>query len=123
MPILLDTPFQFSPGHAKPAETYNEVKIIKFSVDVSIGQLHLLVQYGNTVSTVWQAGKAEIKPVFVEDRGPTVDGGVEIPADPAYSTLVGTSVTSGTGISLYNDVSLNLYQYLIDEGLYAGTII
>ena len=123
MPILLDTPFQFSPGHNKPIETYNEVKIVKFAVDIAISELHLLIQYGNTVSGVWVAGQAQINSVFVENLEDRVDGGVEIPAFPAYDILVGTSVTTGTGISLYNDVAQNLYQYLIDQEIYEGTII
>ena len=39
-----------------------------------------------------------------------------------YATIV-SAVTSDTGVPIYNEVARELYQWLIDEGHYIGTIV
>jgi len=44
------------------------------------------------------------------------------PADPQYSTMVG-GTNGESGELVYNTVANALYQWLIDNGHYAGTIV
>lgn len=124
MPILLDTPFQYSPGHAAAPESYPEAKIVFFSVDIEGRELTVRIQYGTTVDGLWVPGRAPEHNVIVENRDAHIGpGNVQVLPDPAYDTLVGGAATMlPTGSPLYSEVALSLYQYLIAQGLYEGTI-
>ena len=123
MTIELTTPFSYTPGHGESSVSYAEVKIIFFSVNIELMCIVLRVQYGDTVSGNWTPGKVPIHQILIEDVAEKIDSaGDEIDANPVYSILMGTSLTSDTGVSLYNDVGNNLYQHLIDKGFYTGTI-
>ncbi len=134
MPILLTTPLVYEPGHNQSAETYGELKIVKFSIDIEIKCLQLRMEYGDTdpgdaeatppVAPFWKPGNVPDHHMVIEDREAHIGpGDTEIAADLAFSSLMATSVTQGAaGSNLYAEVGGSLYQYLIDVGHYAGTI-
>jgi len=123
MPILLDAPETIVLGHGRPNETYPEVKIVLVEIDIEGKRLMLRCEYGATVDGQWEPGKSVVDHV-VEDKPACIGpGNVEVPADPAYSTMAGTAVTQlPTGSNLYTEVALAFYQLLISEGIYQGTI-
>ncbi len=124
MPIILDTPLQIPQTHGEPAETYSEVEIVDFHVDIKRRQLRIITEYGNTVNGVWlPATKAAAKPVIVENRDAHVGpGGVEMPANPAFDILVGTTYPTSLSLTLFDNTAIALYTYLIASGYYVGTI-
>lgn len=126
MAINLDTAFTYQPGHGLVQEILSEVKIIHFSIDIEAKVLTIRTQYGNHINDVWVAGNApghdhQIKniPEIINYADPENS----IPADPVYDTLMATSLTPAAGLPLYGVVGASLYQVLIDEGLYEGTIV
>lgn len=124
MPITLDTPFEYSPGHGQAQETYNEVKIVFFSVDVNSREAMIRTEYGNTVSGTWIPGKTPVSQFVVENRAAHIGpGGEQIAEDAAYNILMGTSFTQlPTGSSVYDEVGISLYNYLLSKGIYEGTL-
>ena len=125
MTIALTTPFTYDPGHGNTPESLGEVKIIDFHVSIVESWLTLVTQYGNTVEGVWLPGSAPGHDITIRNTPEIThpdDPGQSIPADPAYNILVGTSLTTATGVPVYGEVSNGLYQYLIDNVHYVGTI-
>ena len=124
MPILLTTPYALPASLEYPAETYNEVKISMFAIELDSQHVHINCRYGNTVDGVWMQGRATPIPITYEEHDPRVDGeGEVVAAVTDYSELVYTATTSAVGLSLYTEVKNSLYQKLIDEGNFPGTII
>ena len=122
MPILLDEPLTYNPGSGQDEHIYSWVMITDFRIRTVMKMATIIIQYGNVVDGNWTPGEL-VHRVLVENIPEQLDGqGGGIPADPKFDILVGASLTSAAGVSLYNDVSTNLYQYLIDEGIYSGEI-
>lgn len=125
MAITLTNPFTFQPGHGLPAETLNEVKIVSFSVDIVAKVLKISTQYGNHVNDVWVPGNAPGHVHRIENHPEQInlaDPENSIPANPVYDNLMATSLTPAAGVPIYDVVGTSLYQVLLDEGLYEGTI-
>ena len=125
MTILLTTPLVHEPGHGQASETYNEVKILTYRPWTTKGKLEIVTTYGNTVNGAWVNGKTHQRIILVKNTEAETDGEVELtPADPAYDNFVGSVFVTqeDVGKLLYGVVSDDLYQYLIDEGHYAGTV-
>jgi energy-converting hydrogenase Eha subunit H len=97
MPIQLTDPYD--PGDGDSV-VYNQVKIISIHEQKIQRFFRIYCQYGNTVGSVWTPGVIDIA---------------------QYSTILNLlPVSSDTGyVTLYK----GLYQYLIDLGIYPGTII
>lgn len=122
MPILLDEPLVYNAGHGEPEQLYSWVMITDFRIRTVIKSVTINTQYGNVVDGLWVGGELEHRSI-IENIPEVLDGqGGGTPADNKFDDLVGGALTTAGGISLYNDVSTNLYQYLIDEGIYSGEI-
>jgi len=125
MSITLTTPLTFDPGHGLPVEVLNEAKINAFRVDIIGKTLMIDTQYGNTVGGTWVSGSAPGHTHLIENKPAQInyaDPDNSLEADPVYDTLMGTSLTSAAGSPLYGEVGVSLYQVLVDEGIYEGTI-
>lgn len=126
MTIALTTPLTYDPGQEwGGTEVLNEVKIVEFHVSIAESHLTLVTQYGNTVDGVWIPGSAPGHDITVRNAPEILhpdDPELSIPANPAYNILVGTSLTSATGVPVYGEVSAGLYQYLLDSEHYVGTV-
>lgn len=116
MTILLTTALTHSPGHGAADETYGEVKVLSFRVWITKAKLEIVTNYGNTVEGVWVGGKTHPLIVVVADHDNT------IPATTDYTDLMLAAQCSEAGALLYNEVAESLYQYLLDQELYAGTV-
>lgn len=110
MPIQLQTPFNI--GAADPNSPYSQVKILEFTLRPTLHQIRLLTQYGNTVGGVWVSGVG-VSNITVREY---------VINDGDYSTMV-ASASAGAGEVYYDKVSGLLYQWLLDQGHYAGTIV
>ena len=110
MPILLTTPL--STGDIDGS--YNEVKIVEMRWYGERQTIRVTVEYGNTVDGVWVSGKPFQGPIKQNPQYHTVTG-----AD--YLTMVTTAASSAEAL-VYADVKDILYAYLMNQGLYPGTI-
>ena len=107
MPVSLTTPK--NTGDLDPSSAvYAEAKIVFQSIDVEVKAINVKVQYGNTVSGVWEKG-------ILKDEWFVIKG-----AD--YDTVVASS-SSAAGEIYYEKVAAVLYQWLIDNGHFVGTIV
>ena len=130
MTIQLTTPMQMPAVHGQPAETNNEVKIVAIGI-VPFGEykeITMTCQYGNTDQDGDWAPSTQVPKMVhtIENTEATVDpdtGGELVPADPAFDLYVASSFPSSLQNTLYDEVAESLYQHLIDEGIYAGTIV
>lgn len=106
MPIQLTTPF--NPGDLDPGKTYPIVKILDHTVDSRGGLITIHTAYGYLVDGVWQQGimsRVETTQISGQDY---LDMGAEVP----------------DGIkSRHDDTADALYQYLLDKGVYTGTVV
>jgi len=131
MPIQLTTPFTFSPGHGKPAEMYAQVKIVEFVCAIEEKSLRMRVQYGNTVGGVWQPGKADQALFIAADAPAQLLNGEQIPATSDYTALVVASLAKAAdvvaagaqGYNCYVATARELYEWLIEQGHYEGTVV
>ena len=113
MPILLTTPVQT--GVLDPNGPYLQVKIIQFTLDSIFKRIDLVCQYGNTDGE-WvpgiRAGDVADKGFRIEDK----DGGTD------YTDMI-TAISAAADEVYYDKVKAILYQWLIDNSYYAGTIV
>lgn len=121
MPIQLTTPKDT--GDLDPnAAQYAQVKIVHQGIDVSAKIITLRVELGNTVNGAWQPGILPPSNYVIKNRPAVMVGGVETaPASPAYDSLV-TQLPGNTTESIYAQSADILYQWLLDNGHYVGTI-
>lgn len=106
MPIQLTN--AYNPGDADPGKTYAQVKIIDHEVRLVQQLIIIRCKYGNTVGGEWVEG-------LQRGTNDTVVSGAD------FVALVGS--TPAQLSTIYNMVSKALYQYLLDKGVYAGTIV
>lgn len=106
MPLTLTTPV--STGDLDPAAaSYAKIKVTEFSADLWRGLMVFHVSYGNVVDDVWVGshfGRREFK----------ISG-------QEFLDLITTHATLDDELT-YDAVARGLYQWLIDNGHYAGTI-
>lgn len=105
MPIQLTK--SFDPGDIDPEVAYAQVKIVSYIVDIISRTLRMNCEYGNTVTGVWTPGKVPITAIELNSA--------------AFLPLMLQAVVQGE--TVYNAVSRVLYQHLIDEEIYPGTIV
>lgn len=126
MSITLTTPLNFEPGHGLPMEVYNEVSIVDFHVKLRQKEMKVLVEYGNTnAGGIWVPGKAEKGCVVIRNIPAYEDAaGVQHLDDPQFDIIVGTQIVQAAevGARIYDIVGLHLYQWLVDNGYYPGTV-
>lgn len=136
MPILLDTPHRYDPGHGQPAIDYPMVIIQTMSMLAPQRMLVLRMQYGQVVDGVWDGSPEEPHGLRIRDEpaetstqvdpdtGAPVDVEVKA-ANPAFSNLRSSFVIEAgdVGKSGYDVVGAFLYQYLITLGYYQGTVV
>jgi hypothetical protein len=104
MPILLTTPYD--PGDLDTT-TYAQVEIVSLHEEKIQRFFRLYCQYGNTVSSVWTPGVIDIAQFQIKNTD--------------YTDILNRLPLSGnTG---YQTLYKGLYQYLIDQHIYPGTII
>ena len=133
MLITLTTPHSHDIGHGEIPIIYTQVKIIGFTLAPDQKELYFHTQYGDTVNEVWAPGAADTKSTFYIRNIPEymTDPETLIPADPAFDILMMSAragagdelVPSDGGFSIYTAAARNLYEWLIAEGKYVGTIV
>lgn len=109
MPIQLTS--AFDPGDAGSG-TLTHVRISDFRVNLDFKQIRLAVKHGTYVESIWTQGIA-IRNVTQKD--------FSIQGDD-YTTII-TKLTSAADVSIYDEVARELYQWLLDNEHYAGTIV
>ena len=109
MPIQLTTPLDTG---ALDAADYTHAKIVSFKIDIAQAQIELEVHHGTVAQAVFTSGKMLY--------GVTLKKFVITGED--YAALL-AEVTSGTGVLIYDEISNALYQWLLDESHYVGTIV
>lgn len=130
MPIMLDTPYNYSPGHGEADVPCNFVFITDFRFRSTSRLLTWTTQYGNFQGTDWN-GQGELRSFRIENcpaefafnRGDPENPILTKEADPVFDQFVEDSLTSAAGVPIYDEVSKSLYQWLIDKGHYSGTIV
>ena len=139
MPILLTTPKMT--GDLDPDAQngqYAELKIIQQMINTKAAVIELVLEYGNTVDGSWVSGISKPERVQISDGPPQMgctDAGdpeatppvpanwVEIaPATTDYTDLLSSLPTDANEL-IYDGAARVLYQWLIDKGLFAGTIL
>lgn len=110
MPLALTTPYD--PGDGE-AGTYAHVKLKNLVLNISQGQGHFDVIYGNEVSGVFTEGA--VQPFATKPMTHFIAG-----ADMLTIISVPAASTSET---VEDHVARALYQWLIDEGHFVGTIV
>ena len=108
--IQLTTPYVV--GATDPNGPYTHVKILKFGADLE----NMFIQFTAQMGTI--SGSDFIK--GIRSKGTTLRTFEVINDD--FDTLV-AKLTSAAGVAIYDEVARELYQYLIDKGEYAGTIV
>lgn len=142
MPILLSTPLTHPAEHNEPAEQYYFVEIVDFRVRPNLRQAVFVLEYGNydvsdPDNPIWIRGKAPQKRHVVADK-PEVRGhgmnpatgqyeeGVITPAVTDFTDMSNTLTVVGAthgGMEVYDVLASMFYQWFIDQGWYAGTVI
>lgn len=123
MPLDLTTPFQT--GDLDPNGPYSQVKIVKMTHDSVAETIEIQVEYGNTALGEWEPGVKEQEMYLVENSPAEYDdqGNETVPAGTDYDLLVAKLCGVGNdNTPIYTRVKQELYQWLIDEGYFAGTI-
>jgi hypothetical protein len=104
MPIQLTT--AFNPGDLDTV-TYTQVKITKVYLSLDSKSFEIRCQYGNTVETAWVKG-------VVDDRNFNISG-------TDYDTLI--AATPEAEETTYDAAARELYQWLLDNDKFVGTIV
>jgi len=114
MPIQLTTALQT--GVIDPSGPYTQVKIITFTLNTIRKFIEVNCQYGNTVNNEWvpgiATGSASNQTLIIQDSGEATD----------YTDMI-TAESAAEGEVYYDKVKEILYQWLIDNEYYDGTIV
>ena len=107
MSILLNTPL--NPGDLDPGVVsgYQEVKILSFKLDTERNRIELNCAYGNTVSGIFKRGIAQDNFYVITNSG--------------YQELI-ASGTPEEGETIYEAAGRELYEWLLSNGYFLGTI-
>lgn len=111
MPILLSTPAD--PGDNDAGNTYPRAKIIHFNVNLNSNTIDFAVAYGDVVEDVWTRGNG------LRVKNFSITG-------EEYATMMAESAQQSDGDSeyeIYAAAKRVLYQWLIDNDHFAGTIV
>lgn len=109
--ILLTTPYD--PGDLD-TQSYTHVQIRRFGLDLRRKAIDLEICYGYLDSGNFVEGKSVAKRMLIKDRPNRT------PATTHFTDLIATmGVDSKT---VYDQAAEGLYNHLISEGLYPGTL-
>lgn len=125
MSILLDTPHPFDPGHGQAVLNFPEVMIVQVDHEIVGQRLVLHMQYGETIDGEWIGTPVvpRFEEVIENEQGyPDGEGGWIEEPDPKYDLFMVSSFAPNTTDYLYDINAVALYQYLIDDNRYAGSI-
>ena len=111
MPILLNTPLNTGDIDGN----YNEVKIVEMRWLGERSTIRLVVEYGNTVNGKWVTGKFFTGSTNQNPKSHLI-------VDEDYTAMIST-LSSAEGAPLYGEIKDALYAYLLNKGLYPGTIV
>ena len=126
MTINLTTPQPFEQGHGRPTLTYPQVMAVQIDQGVVGRHLTMHMQYGDHDGEGEWVGSPNF-PAFIEvieNFAGIADGEggwIEEP-DPVYDLFILSTYPASTSNPLYDENSDALYQYLLDDGRYEGTI-
>lgn len=110
---MIDLTTNHKPGDDWPNEPdYTHVRITRFCIDTVGAQLELWCDYGTIVDNAFVQGKSRTATVTIRDT----------PNNAYYTDLVGASPEDDTTL-LYDQVSNALYQWLLDQSVFAGSIV
>lgn len=123
MPIQLTTPKVT--GDLDPQAyggQYTQAKIVQQVLNLREQTITLEIEYGNTVAGEWRPGILPRAIYQIRDVPGTIDSdGNPVAAQPHYTNLV-TALPANTTTPIYGHAALALYQWLLDRGLFTGTI-
>lgn len=108
MPLLLTTPLDMGAVDVD----YTHVKVIAFSVNLVGDFLEISVAHGT------EDGEGDF--IVGKRVGGVTHKGYEL-RGADYVTIL-SKVTSAAGVLIYDEVARELYQWLIDNGHFVGTI-
>jgi hypothetical protein len=124
MPIQLTTPVTVGALDPQAANgQYTQVRICNLEFDFVRQSIALHCIYGNTVGGDWISGKKDNR-ISVSNSPPLYndDGVIPDTGNTAYDDVIATAPTDDT-TPLYTQVGDALYQWLIDSGYFAGTVV
>lgn len=128
MPIQLTTPRVLPSTPEHPGGTYEFVEVVGMEVETLDDQMILTMQYGTRDGAgAWVPSpeplyKIRIRDVPADLRGDVdpADGQYKMmevsPADPRFSTLIATALTSAAGTPIWGEVQFALYGWLLTHG-------
>lgn len=125
MPLQLTTPV--SVGGLDPDAAggeYDQIRIENLEFDFVRKKIGLRCVYGNTVSGDWVSGKKEMR-IGVQNQEAAYDENGDIIAgtsSTAYDDVVALLPVDDT-TPLYTQVGDTLYQWLIDQGYFVGSVV
>lgn len=123
MPILLDTPFSFDPGHGFPTEVYTHVNLKRMLVEHELGYIDIWFDYGTYDGPKWTKGKADTQLVRIIDQDPVVGFNEATQQHEATAPITDFTDMIVTNYGIWAGAGTVLYQYAMDLGLYVGTIV
>lgn len=106
-------------------EDYTHVRINRFTLDRRANSIQMDVELGYLDGGEFVVGQYSSRKLFeIHDYPAQGEEGDPdyTPGSTAYTDLVGGNY-GHTDVLLYDDVSTTLYQWLIDNGHYAGSIV
>jgi len=126
MPLQLTTPKSTGDLDLSALNNaYGEIKIIKQDIDVTNKVISLSIEYGNTVNDIWIQGILPPQEFKIRNMPAQYDllepPNEIVPAIAHYDILI-SQLPTDANISIYNNVAVALYQWLIDNGYFSGTI-
>lgn len=108
--IQLTTPYD--PGSLDPGKSYTHVQIKAFHFSLRNQEIELEVEYGYKENSVFTSGKTKVQRHHIKDNA--------LAGTMHWSALVATVGIAGK--SVYRQVGEGLYNHLVDEGIYPGTV-
>ncbi len=108
--IQLTTPFSLGDVDSTPL---THVRIVSFNIDLDAKMIYFRAMRGSLESSEF------VKAAYVVRNGTSLEYRV---AGDDYDALC-AKLTSATDVSIYDEVARELYQWLIDNGHFQGTIV
>lgn len=133
MPLLLDTPHTFDPGAGQPVQTAAMVIIESVHLHLLESELIIQCEYGNVVDGAWVAIATPIHQLFIRNVPAEVvwdqdaEGNpVAVPVtlgEPHFDNFRAASLTAAADLPVFDEAKRHLYQYLLDQEVFAGSIV
>jgi len=109
--ILLTTPVD--PGAHDPGKTYTHIKIAHLDIYLESRNLNFACNGGYLVGGEYQWGAMEVM-----ETNKTF--GIH---EADFDNIVANTLTTAAGVRVYDEVANALYQWLLDNGHFAGTLV